>query len=166
MRKPTGSGFEWAECLLIIGMGYWVQVFSLILNSSFGLSVGIQSSGKSVTKTLGSNPAFSRIIQPCLLSIRKSLACARALNLTTNYIHNKNAVATITEVITHARALTLFANPYEIISKQHVSKLDSIALFAVAAISFCHTKICFDNTVSVIVKKRLMSLTKFIYICA
>ena len=27
VRKPNGSGVEWAECSLIIGKGYWVQVF-------------------------------------------------------------------------------------------------------------------------------------------
>ena len=40
--KPT-SGIEWAECSLIIGTGYWVEVFSLILDSSVGLLAGIQS---------------------------------------------------------------------------------------------------------------------------
>ena len=53
--------------------------FSLILDSSFGLSVGIQSAGDSVPETLVSNPAFGRGGQlTCLISIRKSLACARA----------------------------------------------------------------------------------------
>ena len=41
--KPIGSGVKWAECPLIIGTGCWV--FSLILDSSVGLSVGIQSAG-------------------------------------------------------------------------------------------------------------------------
>ena len=52
VRKPNGSGVEWAECSLIIGMGCWVQVFTLILDSSVGLSAGIQSAGDSVPKTL------------------------------------------------------------------------------------------------------------------
>ena len=43
VRKPFGSKDEWAECLLIIGTGCRVQVFSLILDSSVGLSAGIQS---------------------------------------------------------------------------------------------------------------------------
>ena len=34
--------------------------FSLILDSSVGLSAGIQSAGELVSETLGSNPAFSR----------------------------------------------------------------------------------------------------------
>ena len=34
--------------------------FSLILDSSVGLSAGIQSAGEYVSETLGSNPAFSR----------------------------------------------------------------------------------------------------------
>ena len=42
VRKPTGSEVEWAECLLIMGMGCRVQVFGLILDSSVGLSAGIQ----------------------------------------------------------------------------------------------------------------------------
>ena len=35
IRKPTGSGVECAECSLIIGMCYWVQVFCLIIDDSF-----------------------------------------------------------------------------------------------------------------------------------
>ena len=53
MRKPTGSGVQWAERSLIIGTGYWVQVFSLILDSSVGLSAGIQSAGDLVPEALG-----------------------------------------------------------------------------------------------------------------
>ena len=45
VRKPTGSEVEWAECLLIIGTGRRVQVLSLILDSSVGLSAGIQFAG-------------------------------------------------------------------------------------------------------------------------
>ena len=45
VRKPNGSEVKWAECSLIIGTGCWVQVFSLILDSSVGLWVGIQSAG-------------------------------------------------------------------------------------------------------------------------
>ena len=36
---------------LVIGTGHWIQVFSLILDSSVGLSVGIQSVGDSVPET-------------------------------------------------------------------------------------------------------------------
>ena len=46
VRKPTGSEVEWAEYLLIIGTGCRVQVFSLILDSSVGLSASIQSAGE------------------------------------------------------------------------------------------------------------------------
>ena len=60
VRKPIGSKVEWAECLLIIGTGCRVQVFSLILDSSVGLSAGIQSAGEQASENLGSNPAFSR----------------------------------------------------------------------------------------------------------
>ena len=41
VRMPNGYGVEWAECSLIIGAGCRVQVFSLILDSSVGLSAGI-----------------------------------------------------------------------------------------------------------------------------
>ena len=49
---PNGSGVRWAECLLIIGTGCRVQVFSLILDSSVGLSAGIQSAEDWVSETL------------------------------------------------------------------------------------------------------------------
>ena len=61
VRMPNGCGVKWAECSLIIGTGCRFQVFSLILDSSVGLSVGIQSAGDLVSETLmGSNPALSR----------------------------------------------------------------------------------------------------------
>ena len=68
VRKPTGSGVKWTECSLILGSGSRVQVFSLILDSSVGLSAGFQSAGDLVFETLGSNPAFSRGTQ--LVSFR------------------------------------------------------------------------------------------------
>ena len=52
--EVNGSEVKWAECSLIIGTGCWVHVFSLILDSSVGLWVGIQSDFPA------SNPAFSR----------------------------------------------------------------------------------------------------------
>ena len=62
------------ECTLIIGTGNQVQVFfSLILDSSVGLSAGIQSAGDSVPETLRSNPAFSRGRQ--LVSLESKIAC-------------------------------------------------------------------------------------------
>ena len=42
---------KWAKCALIKGMNCWVQVFSLLLDSSVGLSVGIQSAGELVSET-------------------------------------------------------------------------------------------------------------------
>ena len=68
VRKSTDSGVKWAECSLIIGTGCRVQVFSLILDSSVGLSASIQSAGDLVSGTPGSNPAFSRGTQ--LVSFR------------------------------------------------------------------------------------------------
>ena len=56
--KPTAVGF--ISLNTVIGTGCRVQVFSLILDSSVGLSAGIQSAGDLVSETLmGSNPAFS-----------------------------------------------------------------------------------------------------------
>ena len=52
VQMPNDSGVEWVECSLIIGTGCRVQVFSLILDSSVGLSAGIQSAGDSVPETL------------------------------------------------------------------------------------------------------------------
>ena len=61
MRKSTDSGVNWAECSLIIGKGCRVQFFfSLILDSSVGLSASIQSAGDLVSGIPGSNSAFSR----------------------------------------------------------------------------------------------------------
>ena len=42
--------------VLIIGVGYWVQVFNLIRDSSVSLSAGIQSAVGSVPESLVSNP--------------------------------------------------------------------------------------------------------------
>ena len=53
VRMPNGSGIEWAEYSLVIGTGCWGQFFfSLILESSVGLSAGIQSAGDSFPETL------------------------------------------------------------------------------------------------------------------
>ena len=68
VRKSTDSGVKWAECSRIIGTGCRVQVFSLILDSSVGLSASIQSAGDLVSGTPGSNPAFCRGTQ--LVSFR------------------------------------------------------------------------------------------------
>ena len=68
VRKSTDSGATWVECSLIIGTGCRVQVFSLILDSSVGLSASIQSAGELVSGVPGSNPAFSRGTQ--LVSFR------------------------------------------------------------------------------------------------
>ena len=52
VRMPNGSGVRWAERLLIIGTGCRVQGFSLILDSSVGLSAGIESAEDWVSETL------------------------------------------------------------------------------------------------------------------
>ena len=64
----TDSGVKWAECSLIIGTGCRVQVFSLILGNSAGLSASIHSLGDLVSGVPGSNPTFSRGTQ--LVSFR------------------------------------------------------------------------------------------------
>ena len=68
VRKSTDSGVKWSECSLIIGTGCRVQVFSLIFDSSVGLSASIQSDGDLVSGAPGSNLAFSRGTQ--LVSFR------------------------------------------------------------------------------------------------
>ena len=68
VRKSTDSGVKWAECSLIIGTDCPDPVFSLILDSSVGLSANIQSAGDLVSGAPGSNPAFSRGTQ--LVSFR------------------------------------------------------------------------------------------------
>ena len=86
VRKPTGSGVDWAECSLIRGTGCRAQVFSLILDSSDSLSESIQAAGHLVSESLRSNPAVSRGRQ--LVSFR-SPVCAWASKLTTRniYVH-------------------------------------------------------------------------------
>ena len=73
VRKSTDSGAKWAECSLIIGTDCRVQVFSLILDSSVGLSASIQSAGELVSGAPSSNPAFSRGTQ--LVSFDFNIAC-------------------------------------------------------------------------------------------
>ena len=81
VRMPNGCGVEWAECSLIIGTGCRVQVFSLILDSSVGLSAGIQSAGDLVSETLmGSNPAFSRGTRLVSLRLEYRLPVPEHLN--------------------------------------------------------------------------------------
>ena len=60
----------------------------LILDSSVGLSVGIQSAGDSVPETLRVRILYSAEETTCLLLIPKSLAYARASKLTTTNMHS------------------------------------------------------------------------------
>ena len=75
-RKPTGSVVECAKCWLIIGTDYWVKVFA---SSSIAQSVCQRAFRLLEIR-------FESCIQQrnttCLLSIRKSLACAKASELT------------------------------------------------------------------------------------
>ena len=87
VRMPNGSGVRWAECLLIIGTGCRVQVLAW---SSIAQSVCQQAF--SLLKIGFQRPSgFESCIQQrkttCLLSIRKSLACARASKLTTTNMY-------------------------------------------------------------------------------
>ena len=82
VRMPNGSGVRLADCLLIIGMGCRVQVS--LAWSSIAQSVCQQAS--SLLKIGFQRPSeFESCIQQrkktCLLSIRKSLSCARASKL-------------------------------------------------------------------------------------
>ena len=87
VRMPNGSGVRWAECLLIIGMGCRVQVFAWssiaqsVCQQAFSLpKIGFQ-------RPLGFESCSQQRKTTCLLSIRKSLACARASKLTTTNIY-------------------------------------------------------------------------------
>ena len=84
VRMPNGSGVRWAECLLIMGTGCRVQVFAW---SSIAQSV-CQQAFSLLEIGFQRPPGFESCSQQrktsCLLSIRKSLACARASILTTN----------------------------------------------------------------------------------
>ena len=78
MRKPTSSEVKWAECSLIIGTGYRFQVFAW---PSIAQSACEWAFGPLAIWCLRL-PKFESCIQQrqttCLLSIWKSLACARA----------------------------------------------------------------------------------------
>ena len=102
--KANRRWVEWVECSLIKGTGYWVQVFSLILDNSVNLPAGIQSAGDSFP---GANAGFKSCIQQrkttCLFSIRKSLACARASNLTPTIHDHMNIYLCICGVFVYVR---------------------------------------------------------------
>ena len=87
-RMPNGSGVRWAECLLIIATGFRVQVFSLILDSSVGLSAGIQSAEDWVSET-----PWGRILHSAEEDLSpfdsKTLACARTSNITTTNMYER-----------------------------------------------------------------------------
>ena len=86
---PNGSGIRWAECLLIIGTGCRVQVFlawssiaQSVCQQAFSLlKIGFQ-------RPRGFESCSQQRKTTCLLSIRKSLACARASKLTTTNLYN------------------------------------------------------------------------------
>ena len=93
VRMPNGSGVRWAECLLIIGTGCRVQVFSLILDSSVGLSAGIQSAGDWVSETL-----WVRILHSAeednLSPFDSNIAClCQSININNNkYVYRQSQV--------------------------------------------------------------------------
>ena len=80
MWKPISSEVKWAECSFIIGTGCWVQVFTWSLIAQ---SVCERAFSLLVIWCLRF-PSFCihQRKTACLLSIRKSLACARASKLT------------------------------------------------------------------------------------
>ena len=80
---PNGSGVRWAECLLIIGTGCRVQVLAW---SSIAQSVCQQAFSLLANRCLrpsGFESCLQQRKTTCLLSIRKSFACARASKVTT-----------------------------------------------------------------------------------
>ena len=97
VRKSTDSGVKWAECSLITGTGCRVQVFSLILDSSVGLSASIQSAGDLVSGTLSSNPAFCRGTQ--LVSFRFEYRClCQSIEIDNNkYVYRQSQVRRSTD---------------------------------------------------------------------
>ena len=89
VRMPNGSGVRWAECLLIIGTGCRVQVFSLILDSSVGLSAGIQSAEDWVSET-----PWVRILlsaeEDKLSPFDSKIAClCQSIEINNNKYHNQ-----------------------------------------------------------------------------
>ena len=84
VRKPTGGEVKWAECSLVIGTGYRVQVLAW---SSIAQTVSEWAFSLLAIWFLTLRlPSFESCIQQrkptCLLSIRKMLASARASKLT------------------------------------------------------------------------------------
>ena len=90
VRMPNGRGVRWAECLLIIGTGCRVQGFAW---SSIAQSVCQQAFSLLEIGFQWPSSEFESCSQQrktsCLLSIQKSLACARASKLTTNIYLSK-----------------------------------------------------------------------------
>ena len=88
VRMPNGSGVRWAECLQIIGTGCRVQVFlawssiaQSVCQQAFSLlEIGFQ-------RPSGFESCIQQRKTTCLLSIRKSPACARASKLTTTNMY-------------------------------------------------------------------------------
>ena len=87
VRMPNGCGVKWAECSLIIGTGCRVQVLAWF---SITQSVCQQAFSLLANRSLrasGFESCFQQRKTTCLLSIRKSLACARASKLTTTKMY-------------------------------------------------------------------------------
>ena len=86
--KPTCSGVKWAGYSLFIVIGCWLQVFASSLIAQLVCQWPI-----SLLEIRFQTPRFKSCIQQrkttCLLSIRKSLACARALSLTTTNMSHR-----------------------------------------------------------------------------
>ena len=87
-KCQNGSGVRWAEWLLVIGTGCRVKIFSLILDSSVGLSAGIPSAGDWISETLWVRILHSAEEDNLSLSIRKSLACSKLTTYIYIYILN------------------------------------------------------------------------------
>ena len=84
VRMPIGSVVMWAECLLIIGTAV---EFKFLAWSSIAQSICQQAFNLLANRCLrpsGFESCLQQRKTTCLLSIRISLACARASKLTTN----------------------------------------------------------------------------------
>ena len=84
---PNGSGVRWAECLLIIGTAVefkfsaWSSIAQSVCQQAFSLlEIGFQ-------RPYGFESCIQQRKTTCLLSIRKSLACARASKLITTNMY-------------------------------------------------------------------------------
>ena len=69
---------------------YWIQMFSLILDSSVGLSADNLSDRHLVPETLGPNPAFSRGRELVFFRFHITPCCQSIDNNTNKYVNRQS----------------------------------------------------------------------------